>query len=718
VVPTSDRLPQPRTSFVGRAPQITHAAELLGRARLVTLTGVGGCGKTRLAIEVAHTARATFEEGCVFVDLSGVTEPEQIDAQLAKSLALDLGERASVRERTLEFLSGRHLLIVIDNCEHLLDACAELAEELLDACPKIALLATSREPLHTEGEQVVRVPSMTPGDEAAELFRQRAPVELTGDDQLVERICERLDGIPLAIELAAARTSSLTLSDLADRLDDRFAILTGGRRRVQRQQTLQATIDWSHDLLDHGEARLFRQLGAFAGSFDLRAVETVWRVDAPTALDAMQALVDRSLVDFDPRTGRYRLLESMRLYAEQKLFEAGETESVRERHRDWFLAQLTALPPEDTFLQSDTSSDLLDDLDELRAALRWSSRIGDWGIVGRLASRLVGTWVWLDPREGLDWMEQALSHLEDGEARFECLAGWIMLDRYAPTPPGDDTVEHYRVRVERHREAIAQARVRTDGLSTFVLAIGANSLVAEWFATGHQSLQRQATSLIEEAVRRAEDPDLRLAPAWCGSAWYFWALMGDSELDTAAAALRRAIDLFEDDRHALVGDASAILATVLHLIEAPDAAEVAELAAESATTSSASCVANAMVAMHRVAAGDLAGGGTALRASIAHVDRCPMLQRCEFLTIASRAALCVDDVALAARWSALAPTILPVFGSPFTVEMYRRVAAEVRAKLGREEASRVRALGRALSPGEAIAEISEWADRRLISDLH
>jgi hypothetical protein len=296
------------------------------------------------------------------------------------------------------------------------------------------------------------------------------------------------------------------------------------------------------------------------------------------------------------------------------------------------------------------------------------------------------------------------------------LAGWIVLDRDAVAPPGKDTLGRDRVRVERHREAIAQARVRTDGLSTFVLGICANSAAARWFATGDESLQRLGTALIEEAVRRAEDPDLGLAPAWCGSAWYVWALMGDRELDTAAAALRRAIDQFEDDRHAPVGDASAILATVLQLTEAPDAAEVAERAARSATTSGGRCVANAMVAMHRVAAGDLAGGGTALRASIAHVDRCPIIQRCEFLTIASRAALCVDDVAFAARWSVLAPTMLPVFGSPFTVEMYRRVVAEVRAKLGREEASRVRALGRALSPSEAIAEIGEWADRRLPPD--
>jgi predicted ATPase/class 3 adenylate cyclase len=319
-------LPLQRSSFVGRETELRALGELLATQRLVTITGVGGCGKTRLALEVAARAVERFADGVCFVDLAPQTDPALVTATIVAALRMPAGP-GGAESRLAEFLSDRQSLLVFDNCEHLLDACAAAADHLLSTGAKLTILTTSREPLGLDGERVWRVPSLAlpAGDapdqvaqaEAVRLFVDRAAAvrpgfALTADNAAaVAAICRRLDGIPLAVELAAARIAHLTPSEVAARLSDRFRLLSGGRRGVQRQQTLQAVLDWSHDLLSEPERTLLRRLAVFAGGWRLDDAQVVCvgdDLDDATVVDLLGALVSRSLVDAEDRGDhtRYR----------------------------------------------------------------------------------------------------------------------------------------------------------------------------------------------------------------------------------------------------------------------------------------------------------------------------------------------------------------------------------------------------------------------------
>ena len=301
-------LPLQLTRFVGREPDVAHIRHLLASERLLTLTGTGGIGKTRLAIEVADSERERYRDGVWLVDLAPLAEP----ALIAQAVAAPLGVRAetdiSVEGPLLEFLRSRQLLLVIDNCEHLVDACARLVEGVLRACPDVSILATSREPLHIVGETAWRVPAL-PEPEAVRLFADRA-LAASGLDvtrtstPAVERVCQQVDGIPLAIELAAARTGVLSVDQIATRLDNRFRLLVGGGRTAPaRQQTLRATLDWSYELLPESERRLLNCLAVFAGGWTLEAAEFVGAAsDGPTddVFERLARLVDKSLVQAEP----------------------------------------------------------------------------------------------------------------------------------------------------------------------------------------------------------------------------------------------------------------------------------------------------------------------------------------------------------------------------------------------------------------------------------
>jgi predicted ATPase len=318
-------LPVVRSSFVGREAEISRLRALLAHRRLLTVTGVGGCGKTRLALAGAAQELERFTDGVFFVDLSIVSEPGLVWVTIAEALGFGDGGGRAVslppRELVLGRLAGATALVVLDNCEHLLDACADAASALVDRCAAVAVLATSREPLGVEGEQVLRVPSMhlpagdadAVGSEAVRLFVERATAAdaafaLTpGLTPVLVDICRRLDGIPLAIELAAARV--LIPGQIA-RLDDRFRLLTGGSRTaLPRQQTLAATVDWSYRLLTEPERELFTRLAVFSGRFTLEAAEAVCAGDGLAAddiLDLLLRLIDKSLVSCATEH-RYRL---------------------------------------------------------------------------------------------------------------------------------------------------------------------------------------------------------------------------------------------------------------------------------------------------------------------------------------------------------------------------------------------------------------------------
>ena len=351
----TQNLPAQLTSFVGRVAQMTAIRDLLADNRLVTLTGAGGAGKTRLAIQVAAGVAAEFRDGVSYVDLAPITHAVVVPVAVARALGLPDQPGRSTIETLVRFVGDRQMLMVLDNCEHLLDAIASLAAELLAACPGLRLLATSREPASVPGEVTFLVPSLSLADEALELFADRArrvrpDFTVTEDNAAtVTEICRRLDGMPLAIELAAARVRALSLDEIVGSLHDRFRLLTGGARTaVRRQQTLRASVDWSHALLTEPERILFRRLAVFLGGFDLDAAQAVagdGEVERYQILDQLALLVDKSLVVAENTSGRtrYRLLETVRQYAQEKLGESGEAEAVRSRHRDHYTSMAALL---------------------------------------------------------------------------------------------------------------------------------------------------------------------------------------------------------------------------------------------------------------------------------------------------------------------------------------------------------------------------------------
>ncbi len=431
-------LPLALTSFVGRKRELAEVKALLKGTRLLTLTGPGGCGKTRLALAAAAELLPEFDGGVWLVELAALNDPTLVPQAVAGALGLREWTTGALAQALSNFLHIKHLLLILDNCEHLIDASAQLAEQLLRVCPDLKILATSRESLAVGGESVYTVtplslpepnasaPALVLESEAVRLFVERARAVktdfgLTAENApIVAQICERLDGIPLAIELAAARIRLLKVDHLAKRLDDRFNLLTtGNRTALPRQQTLRATIDWSYDLLPEAARVMFRRLSVFAGGFTLNAAEQVCSDESlppPAVLEILARLVDRSLVIVEPRREeeRYRQLETIRDYAHEKLIQANEADPVRQRHLDFFLRLAEAAQPELWGAAEQVWLDRLEaEQDNLRAALRWSLECGDAEQTLRLAGAL--GWFWYvrsNCVEGRRWLDQALAHCD------------------------------------------------------------------------------------------------------------------------------------------------------------------------------------------------------------------------------------------------------------------------------------------------------------------
>ena len=421
-------LPAQLTSFVGRQREIEEIRPLLESTRLLTLTGAGGCGKTRLALQVAAELIDHFRDGVWLVDLAPLSDPALVTPSVASVFKVQEGPSRPLVEGVCNYLRSRQVLLVMDNCEHLIAACARLAEILLLASPGSRILATSRESLGLSGETVWRVPSLSvpspqgtsteavARSEAACLFIDRAtavvPTFTISDANapVVEAICRRLDGIPLAIELAAARMKVLSVEQISERLNDRFRLLTGGSRTaVARQRTLEAAVDWSYNLLSKIERRFFCRLSVFVGGWTLEAAEIVCAggaIKKAQILDLLSNLVDKSLVSSDDdATGhrRYRFLETVRQYGREHLLRLGDAEQVRHRHLDFFLTLARRAEPQLT--QADQGAWLTHlqlDHDNLRSALEWSLAEPDRG---HDALELAGALFWF-------WLKRG--HLDEG----------------------------------------------------------------------------------------------------------------------------------------------------------------------------------------------------------------------------------------------------------------------------------------------------------------
>ncbi|HKS45954.1 MAG TPA: LuxR C-terminal-related transcriptional regulator [Amycolatopsis sp.] len=450
-------MPVAVTSFVGRRREIGEVRQRLAAGRLVTLTGVGGVGKTRLAIEAATESHRAFTDGAWLVDLAPVREPELVGRAVATALGIPDQSTKPAVAQLIDHLARRQALVLLDNCEHLIDACAALTDRLLRACARVRVLATSRQALGIAGEHIYLVPPLSAPDpdspppaaalgqyESVNLLVDRAVAIRPGfavtkrNAVAVARLCARLDGIPLAIELAASRLRSLVVDEVIDRLEDRFGLLTGGSRAaLPRQRTLRALIDWSYELCSPGEKLLWARLSAFAGGFDLAAAEGVCAGDGlarEEILDLVDQLVAQSVLLAGERDGRtrYRMLETIREYGWERLAASGEHTEVRTRHQEFFgrLAERIAAEWEGPGQEAGLAA-LRADHGNLRSALEWCVTTGSTKKALSLVTALRYHWCadgFLS--EGRRWIDRALAlpgHDEPERVTALWVAAWVML---------------------------------------------------------------------------------------------------------------------------------------------------------------------------------------------------------------------------------------------------------------------------------------------------
>jgi non-specific serine/threonine protein kinase len=524
----SNNLPLELSSFVGREREVAEVRQLLGDNRLMTLTGPGGCGKTRLALAVAFEAVEVFEDGAWWVGLASLSDAALVPQAVRQALHVREQPNRPLPDTLVEALRDRKMLLVLDNCEHLVEACAALVDGLLRFCQNLWVLATSREALGVAGETAWPVPPLSLPDpedlpsleelmryEAVRLFSERskavgASFELDSNNApAVARVCNRLDGMPLAIELAAARVRALSVEQIASRLDESARLLRSESRTADpRQRTLRATIDWSHELLSDKEKILFRRLSVFAGGWTLEAAEEVCvgeGVEKEEVLDLLTRLVDKSLVVVaeQDREVRYRLLETVRQYGVEKLEESGEEPEVRRRHAEFFLVLAEELEPAMWGAEEAAWLSRLEaEHDNLRAALSWAiEHDAELGL--RLAGALRWFWYWRGHYgEGRGWLDQALAKGSRASvaARAKALhaVGWMAHDQ------GD--MDRAESAAEEGIELSKQAEIGGSYAASF------RNLLGE--ASRHRGDYQQAMALLEEGTALYREAGDRRGVAW------------------------------------------------------------------------------------------------------------------------------------------------------------------------------------------------------------
>ena len=603
----SNNLPAQLTSFIGREGEIQEVKGLLASTRLLTLSGSGGCGKTRLALQIAADLLGEFSDGMWIVELASLSDPSLVTQEVASVLGVreesdslpiaaptpgDSGSSGAgtgtLLTKLLTYLQQKEILLMLDNCEHLIDACASLSETLLQACPNLKILATSREALGIVGETPWNVsplsipdsddlPSLGTSDlskyEALRLFSDRVETiiptfEMTERNvSTVARICLRLDGIPLAIELAAARLKTLSVEEITDRLDDRFRLLTGGSRTaLPRQQTLRAAIDWSYNLLSQPERVLLGRLSVFMDGWTLAATEGVCageslvganiQISSEQILDLLTGLVEKSLVIAEEEEGktRYYLLETVRQYARDKLLESDESVSLRDRHLAWFLDLAEEAEDE---LHGPHQVEWLDRLkaehDNIRAALEWSKEAVDNSEAGvRLAAAL--PWFWIGRgygSEGRKWIEKVTSQSRGVSAAVRARA--LIGAGYLASFQSD-----YKPVAELGEESLSLAREAGDKKSIAhslrILAIGK----ASQLDFGHE--KKLDFSQVKELIEKSLTLSREIGDKW-STGQSLWILAG---VEIGMRNRDRAKELFEESLTLSreMGDKTAITMTL------------------------------------------------------------------------------------------------------------------------------------------------------------
>jgi predicted ATPase/DNA-binding SARP family transcriptional activator len=436
---SKSNLPRQLTSFVGREEVLSEIIPLIEKSPLVTLVGAGGVGKTRCAVEAAAQLLDAWTDGVWLVELAPISDPSLVSGVVARALGVQESPARPILDTLIAYLKRKRLLLIIDNCEHVIAEARRAVTAILHECPEVRVLATSRESLAISGEQVYHMPSLSvpPAGrslQGQEVLRFSAPLlfndrarsadvhfRITGENaHHVAEICRRLDGIPLAIELAAARLNVLSAEQLAQKLDDRFRLLIGGDRcALPRHRTMRALIDWSYDLLSDEDRTMFRRLSIFVGGFTLESANAVWSdtADEIETLNLLSSLVDKSLVQFETDFGgtRYRLLEATRQYAHERLKECGEYASIAHAHATAFLALAERFAGlYETIPDRVWKVVVAPDMENWRAALDWAlTRGGDIALGQRMVGALQRMWVFFAPAEGRRWIQAALATTDE-----------------------------------------------------------------------------------------------------------------------------------------------------------------------------------------------------------------------------------------------------------------------------------------------------------------
>jgi predicted ATPase len=530
-------LPVQVSAFVGREEELAAVTDLLARERLVTLTGTGGVGKTRLAVQAAAAVLPRFPDGAWFVDLAPVGDPEFVAGEITTTIGLLEHRRATPEEALVRAIAHRNLLLVFDNCEHVVDVTAGLADQIVRRCPGVTVLATSQESLGVDGESTYAVRPLG-GNDSSRLFVTRAAAvrhgfELTAENSAtVAELCRRLDGIPLAIELAAARVASMSPAAILERVDERFRLLAQGRRTARsRHQTLRAAVDWSYQLLAAAEQLVFARLSVFAGAFTLEAAESVVadeQVDSIDVLDILGGLVTKSMVTLDD-TGaldRYRLTETMRDYAHQLLADREELQHFEQRHAAHYLRLAQEAGPHLIGADDRPWLERLDtEYPDVRAAITFLRELTDRADQARLVFALARFWWYLGMQhEGLEWITSVLDVPFDAppRQRGEVLALAALmamdLDRY---DLGVDLIEQSLACSKNANEPpVAQA------LGTLAMSALVQNRPEDTFRYGEEAI----------AVARADGDPYRLCEALANVSGFFGVTVDD----------RRGIDLADE----------------------------------------------------------------------------------------------------------------------------------------------------------------------------